>query len=67
MAVGGGFGIVRNHKDGLAQPLVEIAKQLEDRAGVNGIEIPGRFIGQQDGGVIDDRAGNGNALLLAAR
>jgi len=45
MAVGGGFGIVRDHEDGLSQPLVQIAKKIEHYAGVNGIEISCGLIG----------------------
>jgi hypothetical protein len=31
------------------------------------IDVPRRLIGQQDGGIVDERSGNRDALLLAAR
>ena len=46
--------------------LVELLKDGHHFEGGAAIEITGRFIGQQQGRPVDQRAGNGHALLLAA-
>ncbi len=46
--------------------LAELAEELEDHlAGVR-VEVAGRFVGEDDLGIVDQRAGDGDALLLAA-
>src|SRR5215472_3796946 len=65
--VSGGFRIVRDHHDGLAKLFVQLAKHLEHGFGVFGVEVPRRFIGQKDLWFVDDRACDGNTLLLASR
>src|SRR3982074_1618666 len=57
---------MRDQHDGAAL-LVEIAQQLHDLETGFAVEVPCRFIGQQDGRARHQRAGDGNALLLAAR
>ena len=47
MSVGGGFGIVRDHDDCLAEILIELAEQAEDGFGTFCIEVAGGFIGQE--------------------
>ena len=66
MSVGGGFGIVRDHDDGLAEILIELAEQAEDSFGTFGIEVAGGFIGQDDFWLADDGASERHALLFAA-
>ena len=66
MAVGGGFGIVRDHHDGLAEVFVKQAEKIENGLGAFGIEIAGGFIGEDDLGFADDGAREGDALLFAA-
>jgi hypothetical protein len=61
-----GLGVVRDHEDGLAQPLVQVAQNLEHGFGVLGVEVAGGLVGQQNGRVVDDGARDGHALLLAA-
>ena len=46
-----------------AQP----AEQLQDRGAVVGVEAPGRLVGQHELRVVDERAGDREPLLLAAR
>jgi hypothetical protein len=47
--------------------LVEPLKDREDLAAGLCVERARRLIGEQHGGVVDERAGNGDALLLASR
>ena len=42
------------------------ANNRHDFAGIVGVEVAGRFVGQQDGRAVDDGAGDAQALLLAA-
>src|SRR5271168_4013064 len=65
MPVGGGFGIVRDHDDGLAEVLIELTEQAEDGFGAFGIEVASGFIGQDDFWFADDSASERDALLFA--
>jgi hypothetical protein len=47
--------------------LLKSVEDLEDLARRCGIEVGGGFVGENDGRSIDDRTGNRQALLLAAR
>ena len=58
-------GIVRNHEDGVARAM-ELAEDFEHDGFVGSIEVAGRLIGENQLGLIDECASNGNALLLAA-
>ena len=42
-------------------------EDVEYFGGGLGIQGPGRLVGQQQGGLVDDRPGYGYPLLLAAR
>ena len=44
----------------------QLKQQFHDRLGVFRVEIARGFIGEEDIGLIDDGAGDGNALLFAA-
>jgi len=66
VSVLGGFGIVRDHHDGLAEFFVGLAQHVEDNRGILGIEVAGRLVGENDGGTIDERTRQGDALLLAS-
>ena len=63
----GDVGLVRDQHDGqpalVVQPL-EDPHHLDARARV---EVAGRLVGEQQRRVVDQRAGDGDALLLAAR
>src|SRR5271154_5017837 len=66
MPVGGGFGIVRDHDDGLAEILIELAEKAQDGFGAFGIEVAGGFVGQDYFRFADDGASERDALLFAA-
>jgi hypothetical protein len=67
-AIGGvAYGrIVGDHDDGVAFGM-EITQQGHDPLLVVLVEIAGRLVGEDDLGLIDQGAGNTDALLLAAR
>jgi hypothetical protein len=58
---GGDGGVVGDDGDGAALP-VELAEQFEDRFAGGGVEVAGGFVGEEDGRVVDQRAGDGGAL-----
>ena len=53
--------------DGLAEPFAQVEEQAMDLVAVVRVEVARGFVGQQHGGRIDQRTGDGHALLLAAR
>ena len=57
---------VGHHDDGRAF-LVELAEHAHDLLAVRGVEVAGRLVGQDQLGLADQGAGDGDALLLAAR
>ena len=59
--------IVRHHDDGLAVLAVERLQQVEDLVAGLAIEVARRLVAQQQRRIGDDRAGDADALLLAAR
>jgi len=63
---GGGFGVVGDHEDGLVELAAGLAEHGEDGIGVFRIEVAGGLVGEDDGRVGDEGAGDGDALLLAA-
>ena len=67
MPVTGCLGIVGDHENGLSETDVQIAQQSQHGIRVDGIEIAGRFIGQQNSRLVHDGARDRHALLLAAR
>ena len=64
---GGHVGFVGDHQHGDAAVLIEVGQQFHDFHRSFRIEIAGRFVGQQHVRAGDDGAGDGDALLLAAR
>src|SRR3974390_234427 len=66
VAVLGGLGIVRDHQHGLAQLFVGLAQHVEYDFRVLRVEVAGGFVGEYDGGLVDQRTGQCYALLLAA-
>src|SRR6476661_2770146 len=58
---------MRDHQDRAAQPLVEIADQVQNAGAGARVQVPCGLVSQQDRGI--DRQGSGNryALALAAR
>ena len=66
IGVAGHFGVVRHQQDRDALLHVQPAEDLQDfLAGVR-IQVPRGLVGQQHGGLVHQRAGDGHALLLAA-
>ena len=57
--------IVGDHDDGAALGM-ELAQQPEDDLFVLGVQIAGGLVGQDDLRIVDEGAGNADALLLAA-
>src|SRR4029453_7453626 len=66
LRVPGKARIMRHHADRGAL-LVKIGEQIHNRLAVLGIQVPGRFIGQEDEWLGHQRARPGYALLLASR
>ena len=63
--VAGDVRLVRHHDDRLPG-VVQLVEQAEDFLARAAVEIAGRLVGQQDRGLVDQRPGDGDALLLAA-
>ena len=55
-----------DHDDGLAHLRVQALHHRQNLFGRCAVQIPGRFVGNQKGGIGDDGAGDGDPLLLAA-
>src|SRR5581483_6144737 len=66
IADGGCIRVVGDHQDGLSELLIGLPQHVEHYAGILGIEIPCRLIGEDQRRVIDQCACQGDALLLAA-
>jgi gamma-glutamyl phosphate reductase len=62
----GHFDVVRDEYDGEAL-FVQGPEERHDVLGAFRVEISGRFVGENDGRVIDECAGDGDALMLSAR
>src|ERR1043165_3879871 len=65
-AHGGGLRVVRDHDDGLVEAVVHLLKHVQDDGRVLAVEVAGRLVGEDDGGLRDDGAGEWGSLLLAA-
>ena len=55
-----------HHQDGAAL-LVQLGEQVQDDALVGRVQVAGRFVGQNDLGIVHQGPRDGHALLLAAR
>ena len=55
-----------DHDEGGAFLAVEFDEEVEDDATVGGVEIAGGLVGEEDGGLGHEGAGEGDALLLTA-
>ena len=64
--ISGHVGLVGHHQHGDAEIAVEAGQQVHDLERGLAVEIAGRLVGEQHVGIGDDRAGDGDALLLAA-
>jgi hypothetical protein len=61
------LAVVRDHDDRLAVLVNELPQQGNDPASLGAIEISGRFVGQKNGRIDGQGAGDGHSLLFAAR
>lgn len=52
--------------DGHAVVAVQFAEELHDLAALVGVEVAGGFVGENEGGLGDEGAGDAEGLLLAA-
>ena len=66
LRIGGDVRLVRDEHDGDAVALIQFAEQRHDFLAGVGVEIAGRLVGQQQLGLVDQCACNGDALLLPA-
>ena len=57
---------MRDHDDGHAEGGTNFEKQIHDGFAGGGIEVAGRFVSEKNFRTIDESAGDGGALLLAA-
>ncbi len=60
------FGVVRNKNECGARPSMQRENEIHDLRARFTIEIPGRFVREQDFRLRGKRAGKRDALLLAA-
>ncbi len=58
--------VVGDDDEAVGALLVELEEEVDDLAAGGGIEVAGRFVGEEEGGVVAEGAGDGDALLLAA-
>ena len=65
LGVGGDVGFVGDQDDGDAF-FVEFAEQRHDFFAGVAVEVAGRLVGEDQAGGVDQGAGDGDALLLAA-
>ena len=61
--LGKGF-VVGDDDEGLAELVAEVKEKLVEFSLVFGVERAGRFVGQDDGGTVDEGAGHGDTLLF---
>src|SRR4029079_6907048 len=65
VGAGGQLGIVRHQDDGGLAVAVDVDQQVDDVMAGPAIQVSGRLVGEEDGGIVGERAGDGHALLLA--
>ena len=58
--------VVRSHDDGCTTLLGEAVQELGDSQTILCIEVPRRFVSEDELGTADEGAGNGDTLLLTA-
>jgi len=63
---GGGFERVSGHDDGDGELSGRAAEKIKHQIASGGIEVACRFVGEQETGLVDECASDGDALLLTA-
>ena len=58
--------VVGHENDGNPFFLIELFKYAQDFLAGSGVEVAGGFIGEEQGGVVDQGPGDGDTLLLSA-
>jgi len=58
--------VVRDHHRRLTERVDRVAQQGEDLAAGARVQVAGRLVGEHHARTRDERAGDGDALLLAA-
>ena len=66
LGVLGDVRLVRDEDDRAAVLLVELLERPEDDLAGSGVEVAGRFVGEDQGRVVDEGARDGDALDLPA-
>ena len=66
-APGGDVALVGDDHDGDAALGAQAREHLHHLVAGRGVEVAGRLVGQQQRRLVDQRAGDGHALLLPAR
>src|SRR5215475_9387516 len=61
------FNVMGDDQNGRAKTLVEVIDELQNLLAGVGVEIAGRFIGQQDRRINGKRSSNRDSLALASR
>ena len=64
---GGDVGIVRDQQHGRAAFLTDLPQGIQHQLARLGVEVAGRFVGEDQRRVVRQRTGNRDTLLLAAR
>lgn len=59
-------GVVGDDDEGFAVLVDDVEQHVHDGCACGGIEIAGGFICEEDAGVVDKGAGDGDALLFSA-
>lgn len=62
----GEVAVVGNDEDGAIALVGEVAELVKELGGILKVEVTGRFIGEDDIGIIDEGAGDGDPLAFAS-
>lgn len=65
-APAGEFRVMSDKNESCAGPPMQCEDEVDDLGAGLAVEIPGRFVSEQDFGLRRERSGEGDALLLAA-
>ena len=57
---------MRNHDERRPPGGFELEQKIENRRGIDAVEIAGRLVGKDQTGIVDNAARDGDALTFAA-
>lgn len=66
VAAGGEGGVVGDDDEGASVFTDKVEEEFDDGLAGLGVEIAGRFVSEENAGIVDEGAGDGDALLFAA-